>query len=146
MTSNKGNSAASPRDLYLDLLIKILSNVIYGDPSISPGHVGLFEPPVRSEGRDWPSVAHSMAGLRRLENLRELTQRVIDERILGDLIETGVWRGGCCILMRGVLAANSIMDRKVYAADSFAGLPGPKPENFPHDEHSKLHLFKELAV
>jgi O-methyltransferase len=66
--------------------------------------------------------------LRRLENLRELTQRVVDEGVTGDLIETGAWRGGCCILMRGVLKANAIQDRKVYVADSFSGLPPPDPE------------------
>ena len=145
MESNKGNAVTSPRELYLDLLIKILTNMIYGDSSTNAGFVGPFQPLVRSEGRDWPAVAHTMAGLRRLENLRELAQRVIDEEIPGDFVETGVWRGGCCILMRGVLAANAIKDRKVYAVDSFAGLPPPKPQ-FPHDEGSNLHLFTELAV
>ena len=145
METNKGNAGTSPRELYLDLLIKILTNMIYGDSSTNPGYAGPFQPLVRSEGRDWPAVAHTMAGLRRLENLRELAQRVIDEEIPGDFVETGVWRGGCCILMRGVLAANTIKDRKVYAVDSFAGLPPPKPQ-FPQDEGSTLHLFPELAV
>lgn len=146
MEGSKINADSSPRELYLDLLIKILTNMIYRDPSTNPAYVGSFQPIVRSEGRDWPAVAHTMAGLRRLENLRELTQRVIDEGIPGDLVEAGVWRGGCCILMRGVLAANAVTDRKIYAADSFAGLPAPKPDVFPHDEGSNLHLFTELAV
>src|SRR5260370_42154744 len=87
-----------------------------------------------------------MIGVRRLENVRELAQRVIDDRIPGDFIETGVWRGGCCILMRGILAANAIKDRKVYAIDSFEGLPPPKPDLFPQDEDLNLHLHPELAV
>ena len=49
--------------------------------------------------------AHTMVGRMRLENLRKLSQQALDEGIAGDFIETGVWRGGCCILMRGVLAA-----------------------------------------
>lgn len=134
------------RELYLDLLIKILTNMIYGDPSIHPSRVGPFQPELRSEGRDWPMVAHTMVGLRRLENLRELTQRVIDEGIPGDFIEAGVWRGGCCILMRGVLATNAITDRRVYVADSFEGLPPPKPDLFPQDAGLNLHLSTELAV
>src|SRR5437667_344596 len=73
-------------------------------------------------------------------------QRVIDKGIPGDFVETGVWRGGCCILMRGVLAANAITNRKVYVVDSFAGLPPPKPNAFPHDEGLNLHLFPQLAV
>jgi O-methyltransferase len=122
---SKENADASRRELYFDLLVKILTNIIYGDPPIDPddpANTGLFQPELRSAGRDWPTVAHTMVGLRRLDNVRELAQRVIDEGIPGDFIETGVWRGGCCILMRGVLAANAIQDRKVYAVDSFAGL------------------------
>jgi hypothetical protein len=87
-----------------------------------------------------------MVGVRRLENVRELAQRAVDEAIPGDFIETGVWRGGCCILMRGVLAANGIKDRKVYVADSFDGLPPPKPEIFPDDRGMDLHLWRQLAV
>jgi len=134
------------RDLYLDLLIKILANTIYEDPSTNPENVGPFNPELRAKGGDWPAIAHSMVGTRRLENLRDLAQRVIDEEIPGDFIEAGVWRGGCCILMRGVLKANVITDRKVFVADSFEGLPPPKPSEFPYDEGWNLHLYPELAV
>ena len=64
-----------------------------------------------------------MIGVRRLENIRELGQRVIDEAIPGHFIETGAWPGGCCILMRGILAANAINDRRVYAAEFIRGAP-----------------------
>jgi O-methyltransferase len=136
----------SPRELYLDLLIKVLANTIYRDRSIHPESSGSFRLELRTEGRDWPEVAHSMAGIRRLKNVQEFAQRVIDEQIPGDFIETGVWRGGCCILMRGVLAANAITSRKVYVADSFEGLPPPKPDKFSHDTGLNLHCFRELAV
>ncbi len=134
------------RDLYLDLLIRILTNTVYEDPSIHPSNTGAFQPELRAQGRDWPAIAHTMIGMRRLENVRELAQRVIDEKVPGDFIEAGVWRGGCCILMRGVLAANEIHDRKVYAVDSFEGLPPPNPKVFPNDEGLHLDLFPELAV
>src|SRR6266404_355457 len=140
------NNCNSPRELYLDLLIKTLANMIYGDPSINEQNAGPFNPELRAEGRDWPAVAHTMIGVRRLENVRELAQRVIDERVPGDFVEAGVWRGGCCILLRGILAANAISDRKVYAVDSFAGLPPPNPRLFPDDENFNLHLYPELAV
>ena len=140
--------SANTRDLYCELLIKCLSNVIYSDPSIQPGtgqHTA-FQEDLRSIGYDWPSVAHSMAGLKRLENVRELTQRVIDEAIAGDLIETGVWRGGCSILMRGVLAANGDKTRRVYVADSFEGLPPPDVGLYPQDDGDILYSFKDLAI
>ena len=87
-----------------------------------------------------------MVGVQRLQNVRDLVQAALDENIPGDFIETGVWRGGCCILMRGVLAANGVSDRKVYVADSFAGLPPPNPELYPDDKGLDLHLFEQLAI
>jgi len=134
------------RDLYLDLLIKILTNMIYGDPSTNPVNRGPFQAELRRQGWDWPAIAHTMIGVERLENVRQLAQKVIDETIPGDFIETGVWRGGCCILMRGVLKANGIKDRRVYAADSFAGLPPPDPTIYPQDQGWDLHVHKELAI
>jgi O-methyltransferase len=128
--------------LYTDLLIKILANTIYGDPPCERTKQN-FDPLIRSEGKDWPSVAHTMVGVRRLENLRDLTQRVLDENTPGHFIETGVWRGGCCILMRGILAANEVLDRNIYVADSFKGLPPPKIEQDAGDLH---YTFPELAV
>ncbi|MGH7816650.1 MAG: TylF/MycF/NovP-related O-methyltransferase [Candidatus Binatia bacterium] len=132
-------------DLYLDLLLKSLSNLIYGPPPLDPWNDGLFRPDARS-GRDWHSPAHTMVGTLRLKNVRGLVQRALDLGIPGDFIETGVWRGGCCILMRGVLAANSVNSRKVYVADSFEGLPPPNTDLFPQDSGLNLHLIPELAV
>jgi O-methyltransferase len=120
--------------------------MIYGDASNNPANSGPYDVQRRFEGRDWPALAHTMVGVPRLENLRDLAQRAIDEKIPGDFIEAGVWRGGCCILLRAVLAANAIQDRKVYVADSFDGLPPPSPERFPLDAGFNLHIYKELAV
>jgi O-methyltransferase len=133
------------RDLYLNLLVKCLSNLIYGSPPLDPWNDGLFRPDARP-GRDSNSPAHTMVGILRLENVRELAQRVIDLGIPGDFIETGVWRGGCCILMRGVLAVNLVENRKVYVADSFEGLPPPKPDLFPVDAGARWHEMRNLMV
>jgi hypothetical protein len=46
-----------------------------------------------------------MIGTTRLPNLADLVRRALDDRVPGDFIETGVWRGGACILIRGLLAA-----------------------------------------
>jgi O-methyltransferase len=138
--------AQSTRELYLELLMRVLANTIYGDPSTNPDNTGPYNSDLREVGRDWPAVAHTMVGMRRLQSLRELAQRTLDDNIAGDFIETGVWRGGCCILMRGVLAANGITDRKVYVADSFAGLPAPNADAFPADAGWDLRGHEQLSV
>lgn len=137
----------SVRDLYIDLLIRSVVDAIYGEPMPGPWRVGnKFDRGPRTPGILGPTTAHTMVGVDRLENLRDLVQIVLDEKIPGDLIETGVWRGGCCILMRGMLAGNEVNNRKVYVADSFQGVPPPKPDLYPADRGSEFHLHRELAV
>jgi len=43
---------------------------------------------------EWPAEAETMIGLKRLDNLHACIETVISDQIPGDLIETGVWRGG----------------------------------------------------
>jgi O-methyltransferase len=100
---------------------------------------------LREEGADWPVRAHTMVGRKRLDHLQRCVETVLREGIPGDLIETGVWRGGCCILMRAVLAAFGDADRRVWVADSFRGLP-PPDANWPADAGSDLHRADFLAI
>lgn len=134
------------KDLYLDLLIRCISNTIYQDANTMEGVAAEYDPALRENGQDWPRSAHSMMGLKRLRNLRELTEAALREGIAGDFIETGVWRGGGCILMRGVLAAHGVADRTVYVADSFRGLPEAQADRYPADAGSTFHTFEQLAV
>jgi len=100
---------------------------------------------VRADGRDWPRFAQTMVGLRRLQNVEECVSRVIEEGIPGDLIETGVWRGGVVIFMRAVLEAYGDTSRTVFAADSFRGLPPPDTA-YPADATSRLHTAPALSI
>ena len=77
------------------------------------------------ELRNLIELSHTMIGRKRLDNLQQCMETVISENIAGDFIETGIWRGGACIFMRGVLAAHNVSDRTVWAADSFEGVPPP---------------------
>jgi O-methyltransferase len=99
----------------------------------------------REEGHDWPARAHTMIGRKRLDHLQACVETVLREGIPGDLIETGVWRGGSAILMRGVLAAYADPKRRVWVADSFRGLPPPDGK-WQIDARSRLHEVEFLAV
>ena len=68
-----------------------------------------------------------------LDNLQRCFGQVLEKRIPGDLIECGVWRGGSCIFLRGLLRAYGERRRRVWVADSFQGLPIPDPEQSPED-------------
>lgn len=91
------------------------------------------DPSARDEGRDWPPNAETMIGTRRLDNVVECCVQAVADGVPGDFIETGVWRGGSTILMRGVLEAMGDRDRRVWVADSFEGLPVPDEDQYPAD-------------
>ena len=141
-------TAETPHALkaYSDLLIKVVTNTIYEDGRQEPWSNGKFDPNARVDGRDWPSKAHTMIGTKRLESLRDMVTSVLEEDVPGDFIETGVWRGGACILMRGLLEAYGDKTRKVFDADSFEGLPKLDPEKYPEDSGDKHSTFPELAI
>jgi O-methyltransferase len=131
---------------YLSLLQDCLCGVIYEDPPLKVLGTEDFDAELREYGWDWPSVAHTMIGKKRLANLCALTESILGEGIEGDFIETGVWRGGACILVRGVLDAYCIKDRNVWLADSFEGLPPPDLEKYPADKGDIFHTFSELSI
>lgn len=134
------------KKLYLDLLKRCLTNMIYQDPGTLAGEDLPFSLRNRGEGRDWPVVAHTMIGIKRLDALHFCVEDVLDRGVPGDFIETGVWRGGASIFVRGVLKARGVTDRIVWAADSFEGLPPPDVEKYPQDAKYKFHEFRELAI
>lgn len=146
------------RGLYLDLLKRCLLGLTVDDGSrftveSAPGQeprVRLGPRPrelsARLEGRDLPTLAHTMIGQARLDNLQACAESVLADGVPGDFIETGVWRGGATILMRAVLKVHGVTDRRVWAADSFQGLPAPDVARYPHDAGLDLHRYAELAV
>lgn len=110
-----------PSDLYLDLLKKTLVFDLWDEPgmpvkllpadkvgrklnrSLSAGlerfgyqivRLPKASRQQRDEGATWPGMAHSMVGMRRLDNIQQYVEKVLADGIRGDLIETGVWRGG----------------------------------------------------
>ncbi|SFI86793.1 O-methyltransferase [Jannaschia pohangensis] len=100
----------------------------------------------REGGEAWPGYADTMVGMKRLDNIDACVRTVIAEGVPGDFIETGVWRGGSCILMRGILKAHDVTDRRVFVADSFEGLPPPEEGKYPADAGDKHHRYGFLAV
>jgi Macrocin-O-methyltransferase (TylF) len=151
---NIARAVETPRDavtqmlacgLYLDLLEDSLIGTIIKDDSIAPHQRG-YEQNRRELGRDWPKFACTMIGKARMRNLRELCETAINDDVPGDFLEAGVWRGGACIYMRGILKTYGIHDRTVWAADSFAGLPAPDPQQYPADRNDPHHTFVPLIV
>lgn len=165
-------SETTPQELYLHLMKQCLTRMLWREkyrPMAASlnGWRGLILKPLqhlarqaqmelvhvepdrteaRQEGRDWPLEAETMVGLKRLENLQQCVTSVIRNGVAGDLIETGVWRGGSSIFMRAILKAYGDTSRKVWLADSFRGLPPPDPTRYPVDAGDTLWKYSELAI
>jgi hypothetical protein len=171
--TTKQRMQKDPIQLYLDLMKKCLSFFIWGEIP-HPVDIGAlnqqqqaawlalresladdsyylmrdipFDPARREEGLDHPVLAHTMVGLRRLDNIQFCAEDALAAGVPGDLIETGVWRGGASIFMRAILQAHQIADRNVWVADSFQGLPPPDEEKYPADKGDQHYLAPHLAV
>jgi O-methyltransferase len=98
----------------------------------------------RLTGSDFPLHGDTMIGLRRMNNIEYCVEQIIKDNIEGDFIETGVWRGGAVIFMNGLVQANGL-NKNVWVADSFEGLPKPDAK-YKHDEGDKHYLMDGLAI
>jgi O-methyltransferase len=164
------------RSLYLDLLKRTLTGALaedndsiiggvrtQGSPSLKKrvaGSIGQlasrfnleialkkpYDAQARENGLDWPVRAESMIGLKRMSNIQHCIEQIVRDDVPGDLIETGVWRGGACIFMKANLVAWGDTTRRVWLADSFEGLPEPDAARYPADAGDQLHKQTGLGV
>jgi O-methyltransferase len=88
----------------------------------------------------------TMLGAHKLDTLRYCTEICLKQGIAGDIIETGVWKGGATIYFAGILKAYGNTSKKVFVADSFEGLPPPDEEKWPQDSGDKHHIREDLAI
>jgi len=99
----------------------------------------------RLKGLDWPLIGITMIGQNRLNNIEWALRKVIQEKVPGDFMECGVWRGGGSIYARAVFKALNVQDRHVWLADSFQGLPKARTANdvdsWSQQEYLKVRLM-----
>ena len=114
------------RDAYIDLIKRSIANYHYlgGDASFEDfrcvTHYDLEQARWRIDPLARPIT---LLNKQQLDLIEQATVALQQRKVPGDLMEAGIWRGGAVILMRAVLRAYGIEGRKVFAADSFAGIP-----------------------
>lgn len=110
-------------------------------------HIKKFDPNLSKTGRDWPITAHTMIGIKRLNNIQFCVEEIIKNNIPGDLIEAGAWRGGAAIFMRAILKNYGVKDRHIWVADSFEGLPKTNVKKYPSEIITRhLHTVAFMKV
>lgn len=114
------------RDAYIDLIKRSVTNYEYlgGDASFENFRCVTHYDLQRSEWKIDPmSRPLTLLTKAQLDLVEKSVRTVVQNQVPGDFIEAGVWRGGVIVLMRALLNAYGVDDRRVYAADSFAGIP-----------------------
>ncbi len=73
---------------------------------------------------------YSMTTEIRMYNLLQSLKQIKHKNIPGDYVECGVWRGGNIMLIKKFLENENIDDKKIYAFDTFEGMPEPDNNDF----------------
>ena len=114
------------RDAYIELIKRAASNYLYlgGDNSFEQFRCVEHYEVGQGQWKVDP-LAKPITLLRKSHlDLVEQAILAVEERgVPGHFMEAGIWRGGVIILMRAMINAYRMADRKVFAADSFAGIP-----------------------
>ncbi len=69
--------------------------------------------------------SYTMTSFEGQHSLYRAVQYITDQRIKGDIVECGVWRGGSTMLIAETLKSKNDSTRKLYLYDTFAGMSEP---------------------
>jgi hypothetical protein len=65
----------------------------------------------------------------RLLAVADAVRHVVRAGVPGDLVECGVWRGGCAMTMAFILRELGVTDRAIWLYDTFTGMTDAGPED-----------------
>lgn len=95
--------------------------------------------------KEYADTRLTMAPRKTLENVEFCIRECVKNKIEGDFIECGVWRGGISIFANEIFKSLN-ENRKIYLSDSFEGLPKPNSEKYPMDSEDIHWTLPELSV
>jgi len=96
----------------------------------------------------WERVRpHTMTDSARVDTVYEAARQVVHRGIPGDLVECGVWRGGCSMAMALALRSVNAVDRTIWLYDTFSGMTRPTNLDIRlHDGADALPQFEASAT
>ena len=86
----------------------------------------------------------TMTGVERVVSLLDATRYVADNKIAGDIVECGVWRGGSMMAVAVMLKQLGDTDRNLYLYDTFEGMTPPTDKDAQFDGRPADELFDEV--
>ena len=88
------------------------------------------------------SKEYSMTGERRMSYLTKSVKYIFENKIDGDFVECGVWKGGNLILMQRLLDYYGFK-RKIYGYDTFEGMTDPSEHDLDYENNNAYRLLAQ---
>ena len=87
----------------------------------------------------------SMTSIERQFSLIKSIQYIADNKISGDIVECGVWRGGNMVMVAEMLKRLKTF-RKLWLYDTYEGMTKPSKFDLLKDQAVQLTKFKEYKL
>jgi hypothetical protein len=71
---------------------------------------------------------------------------IVENKIPGDIVECGVWRGGITQLAALTMIHLEDTSRKIYLYDTFEGMPKPEDEDLDWDGNRALDTWRTITL
>lgn len=68
---------------------------------------------------------YTMTSVERMFGLYQSINYILDNKIAGDFVECGVWKGGSSMMIALTLQERAVSDRSIYLYDTFEGMSEP---------------------
>jgi len=88
------------------------------------------------------SKKFSMTGYLRLYSVIWSFKHIMNNKVPGDFVECGVWKGGNLILLKNLLTFYSI-NKKILGYDTFEGMSEPSKFDKKYDNRSAIKMYKK---
>lgn len=84
---------------------------------------------------------YTMTGQERIFGLIEAVRYLVKNRIKGDIVECGVWRGGSMLAIADLLVEMNDTSHDLYLFDTFEGMPSPSENDISYTNQKAEELL-----
>ncbi len=128
------------------MIKKVLSTLF----SILGYRITKIQPIEAEYGEDFLDIYNSckeytMTSINSMFALYKSVEYIIKNKIEGDFIECGVWRGGSSMVIAKTLLKLNVSDRKIYLYDTFEGMTAPTENDLDTTGQSAEDLLKNSS-
>jgi O-methyltransferase len=88
----------------------------------------------------------TMTGPERINALIEAVKYVVNNKIQGDLVECGVWKGGSAMAMAHMLLELEEKEKDIYLYDTFTGMVAPTEKDVSFVGEIAQEIFQKTKV